>query len=135
MAQWMTALVEPARSGRKRVGIRAKTASRIFPRLSLCMTSLIFASGVLLTSWANCLGSTEAKSVGKSSDMDPSIGVSSLGYSPVTLRVSRYAGKVTVPVQRRLPRAVREQQMLDAAVAAFSASGYHEASMDDIAAR
>jgi AcrR family transcriptional regulator len=38
-------------------------------------------------------------------------------------------------VQRRLPRAIREQQMLDAAVTEFSASGYHEASMDDIAAR
>ncbi|MBO0870723.1 MAG: TetR/AcrR family transcriptional regulator [Micromonosporaceae bacterium] len=56
-------------------------------------------------------------------------------YSRVTLLRSRYAGKVTVPGPRRLPRAIREQQMLDAAVAAFSASGYHEASMDDIAAR
>ncbi len=34
-----------------------------------------------------------------------------------------------------MPRAVREQQMLDAAVAVFSAAGFHDASMDDIAAR
>jgi AcrR family transcriptional regulator len=38
-------------------------------------------------------------------------------------------------VQTRLPRTVREQQMLDAAVAVFSASGFHAASMDEIAAR
>src|SRR5207302_9144494 len=53
------------------------------------------------------------------------------GYSCVTLRVSRYAGNV----QTRLPRTVREQQMLDAAVAVFSASGFHAASMAEIAAR
>ncbi|EUA14403.1 putative transcriptional regulator [Mycobacterium kansasii 732] len=35
---------------------------------------------------------------------------------------------------KRLPRAVREQQMLDAAVQMFSANGYHETSMDTIAA-
>jgi AcrR family transcriptional regulator len=35
---------------------------------------------------------------------------------------------------KRLPRAVREQQMLDAAVQVFSVNGYHEASMDAIAA-
>jgi AcrR family transcriptional regulator len=40
----------------------------------------------------------------------------------------------TVP-KKRLPRAVREQQMLDAAVAVFSAAGFHDASMDEIAAR
>ena len=34
----------------------------------------------------------------------------------------------------RLPRAVREQQMLDAAVQMFSVNGYHETSMDAIAA-
>src|SRR5512142_1509281 len=39
------------------------------------------------------------------------------------------------PVQRRLPRAVREQQMLDAAVMVFSERGFHPASMDEIAAR
>jgi AcrR family transcriptional regulator len=33
-----------------------------------------------------------------------------------------------------LPRAVREQQMLDAAVQIFSVNGYHETSMDAIAA-
>ncbi|HEX6969419.1 MAG TPA: TetR/AcrR family transcriptional regulator [Micromonosporaceae bacterium] len=37
------------------------------------------------------------------------------------------------PTFRRLPRAVREQQMLDAAVRVFSARGYHAASMDEIA--
>lgn len=36
---------------------------------------------------------------------------------------------------KRLPRAVREQQMLDAAIAEFSETGYSETSMDAIAAR
>jgi len=36
---------------------------------------------------------------------------------------------------KRLPRAVREQLMLDAAVQMFSANGYHETSMDAIAAQ
>ncbi|HZA09291.1 TetR/AcrR family transcriptional regulator [Mycobacterium sp.] len=36
---------------------------------------------------------------------------------------------------KRLPRAVREQQMLDAAVQVFSMNGYHESSMDAIAAQ
>ena len=35
---------------------------------------------------------------------------------------------------KRLLRAVREQQMLDAAVQMFSVNGYHETSMDAIAA-
>jgi len=35
---------------------------------------------------------------------------------------------------KRLPRAVREQQMLNAAVQMFSVNGYHETSMDAIAA-
>jgi len=35
---------------------------------------------------------------------------------------------------KRLPRAVREQQMLDAAMQMFSANGYRETSMDAIAA-
>ena len=35
---------------------------------------------------------------------------------------------------KRIPRAVREQQMLDAAVQMFSVNGYHETSMDAIAA-
>ncbi|MGE2731500.1 TetR/AcrR family transcriptional regulator [Mycolicibacterium vaccae] len=35
---------------------------------------------------------------------------------------------------KRLPRAVREQQMLDAAVQIFSVNGFHETSMDAIAA-
>ncbi|MEO9220223.1 MAG: TetR/AcrR family transcriptional regulator [Mycobacteriaceae bacterium] len=34
---------------------------------------------------------------------------------------------------KRLPRAVREQQMLDAAVTVFAQRGFHGASMDDIA--
>lgn len=34
---------------------------------------------------------------------------------------------------KRLPRAVREQQMLDAAVKVFSSNGFHQASMDAIA--
>jgi AcrR family transcriptional regulator len=36
---------------------------------------------------------------------------------------------------KRVPRAVREQQMLDAAVGEFGRHGFHAASMDDIAAR
>ncbi|QCQ92590.1 TetR/AcrR family transcriptional regulator [Rhodococcus sp. SGAir0479] len=36
---------------------------------------------------------------------------------------------------KRLPRAVREQQMLDAAIEVFSDNGFHDASMDAIAAR
>ena len=36
---------------------------------------------------------------------------------------------------KRIPRAVREQQMLDAAVQMFSVNGYHETSMDAIAAQ
>lgn len=35
---------------------------------------------------------------------------------------------------KRVPRGVREQQMLDAAVAEFARQGFHAASMDDIAA-
>jgi AcrR family transcriptional regulator len=38
-----------------------------------------------------------------------------------------------IPAYRRLPRAVREQQMLDAAVTVFSRRGFHAASMDEIA--
>lgn len=34
---------------------------------------------------------------------------------------------------KRVPRAVREQQMLDAAVQVFSRHGYHDAGMDEIA--
>lgn len=34
---------------------------------------------------------------------------------------------------KRLPRSVREQQMLDAAVRVFSRRGFHAASMDDVA--
>ncbi|MFR9778862.1 TetR/AcrR family transcriptional regulator [Micromonospora sp. MS34] len=37
------------------------------------------------------------------------------------------------PTFKRLPRAVREQQMLDAAVKVFSRRGFHAASMDEIA--
>lgn len=39
----------------------------------------------------------------------------------------------TSPTFKRLPRAVREQQMLDAAVRVFSRQGFHAASMDEIA--
>ncbi|GIG88890.1 TetR/AcrR family transcriptional regulator [Plantactinospora endophytica] len=39
----------------------------------------------------------------------------------------------TTPAFRRLPRAVRERQMLDAAVRVFSRRGFHAASMDEIA--
>ncbi|MGA8115530.1 MAG: helix-turn-helix domain-containing protein, partial [Actinocatenispora sp.] len=36
---------------------------------------------------------------------------------------------------KRLPRAVREQQMMDAAVTIFAQHGYHAASMEDVADR
>src|ERR1043166_775901 len=36
---------------------------------------------------------------------------------------------------KRLPRSLREVQMLDAAVVEFARRGFHEASMDDVAAR
>jgi len=39
----------------------------------------------------------------------------------------------STPTFKRLPRAVRQQQMLDAAVKVFSRRGYHAASMDEIA--
>ncbi|MET8832344.1 TetR/AcrR family transcriptional regulator [Micromonospora sp. NPDC004540] len=39
----------------------------------------------------------------------------------------------STPMFKRLPRAVREQQMLDAAVKVFSRRGFHAASMDEIA--
>lgn len=38
------------------------------------------------------------------------------------------------PRTRRLPRAVRERQILDAAVRTFAAQGFHPASMDEISA-
>jgi AcrR family transcriptional regulator len=41
--------------------------------------------------------------------------------------------RAAAPAFRRLPRAVREQQMLDAAVRVFSQRGYHAASVDEIA--
>ena len=42
-------------------------------------------------------------------------------------------GRLGAGGTKRLPRAVREQQMLDAAVQMFSVNGYHETSMDAIA--
>ncbi|WP_405013610.1 TetR/AcrR family transcriptional regulator [Kitasatospora sp. NBC_01539] len=39
------------------------------------------------------------------------------------------------PSRKRLPRKVREQQMLDAAVQVFSSRGFHATSMDEIAER
>src|SRR5579875_1025905 len=47
-----------------------------------------------------------------------------------------YYGKVSPDTpRRRLPRQVREQQMLDAAVEVFSERGFHAASMDEVAER
>jgi len=51
------------------------------------------------------------------------------------VRTAREIEQARATGRKRLPRAVREQQMLDAAVAVFSASGFHDASMDEIAAR
>ena len=51
------------------------------------------------------------------------------------MRTAREIEQARATGRKRLPRAVREQQMLDAAVAVFSASGFHDASMDEIAAR
>ncbi|GAA3998228.1 TetR/AcrR family transcriptional regulator [Allokutzneria multivorans] len=42
------------------------------------------------------------------------------------------AGARTPPRAKRLPRAVRERQILDAAVRVFSERGYHAASMDEV---
>jgi len=42
-------------------------------------------------------------------------------------------GSAPAPKAKRMPRAQREQQMLDAAVQVFSRCGYHAASMDEIA--
>jgi AcrR family transcriptional regulator len=39
------------------------------------------------------------------------------------------------PKSKRLPRAVREQQMMDAAVSVFARRGYSNASMDEVAER
>lgn len=43
------------------------------------------------------------------------------------------AKEKTVTRGKRLPRAVREQQMLDSAIKVFSRNGFHQASMDAIA--
>src|SRR5437764_14087110 len=40
---------------------------------------------------------------------------------------------IGLPIQRRVPRAVREPQMLETAGRIFAARGFHEASMDEIA--
>jgi AcrR family transcriptional regulator len=39
------------------------------------------------------------------------------------------------PLAKKVPRAVRERQMLEAATAVFARRGYHDASMDEIAER
>ena len=39
------------------------------------------------------------------------------------------------PQRRKVPRPIREQQILDAAVACFARNGYHAAAMDEIAER
>jgi len=51
------------------------------------------------------------------------------------VRTAREIEQARATGRKRLPRAVREQQMLDAAVVVFSAAGFHDASMDEIAAR
>src|SRR5213080_3788224 len=125
----MTALVLPARSARNVVGIRPKTSSRIVVRCSPCRAALSWSAGVSLTSWWKCCGSTDDRSAGSNSGMGfPSDRAGA--YSRVTLRTGRYARKVP-----RVPRSIRVEQMLDAAVAVFSQRGYHAASMDDIAER
>ncbi|MDH6195930.1 AcrR family transcriptional regulator [Mycobacterium frederiksbergense] len=55
------------------------------------------------------------------------------GNAALVCRHDRYAVRMAGGT-KRLPRAVREQQMLDAAVQIFSVNGYHETSMDSIAA-
>lgn len=47
--------------------------------------------------------------------------------------LARVTAIPATPSFKRLPRAVREQQMLDAAVRIFSQRGFHAASMDEIA--
>jgi AcrR family transcriptional regulator len=52
----------------------------------------------------------------------------------VRLPASSYCHNMAVrPSHKQLPRAVREQQILDAAVRVFSRRGYHAASMEEIA--
>ena len=62
MFQWITALVEPAFSGRNRSGIREKIVSRILLRCSPCIALASWLSGVDFTICANCFGSRLAKS-------------------------------------------------------------------------
>ena len=45
------------------------------------------------------------------------------------------ASSAARPHRRKVPRPIREQQILDAAVACFARNGYHAASMDEIAER
>jgi AcrR family transcriptional regulator len=52
--------------------------------------------------------------------------------SALTLTVNRKGGRLTAKT-KRVPRRIREQQMLDAAVATFARHGYRAASMDEIA--
>ncbi|MFC0526141.1 TetR/AcrR family transcriptional regulator [Phytohabitans kaempferiae] len=47
--------------------------------------------------------------------------------------LARVTAVPDTPTFKRLPRAVREQQMLDSAVRVFSRRGFHAASMDEIA--
>jgi AcrR family transcriptional regulator len=47
--------------------------------------------------------------------------------------LARVTAVPATPTFKRLPRAVREQQMLDSAVRVFSRRGFHAASMDEIA--
>lgn len=49
------------------------------------------------------------------------------------VKVGAVAGGAAGKRQKRMPRAVREQQMLDAAVRIFGQRGYRAASMDEIA--
>jgi AcrR family transcriptional regulator len=52
----------------------------------------------------------------------------------VRLPASSYCHNMAArPSHKQLPRAVREQQILDAAVRVFSRRGYHSASMEEIA--
>lgn len=51
----------------------------------------------------------------------------------VTSVVTTAGAAVPAPRPKRVPRAEREQQMLDAAVRIFARAGYHAASMDEIA--
>jgi AcrR family transcriptional regulator len=69
---------------------------------------------------------------GAGTGIRPCVHLTARAEPAVRLPVSRKGGRLTAKT-KRMPRSVREQQMLDAAVATFARQGYRAASMDEIA--